>query len=95
MHHPISLNANARADIAWWCDFLPTWNGKSIIPEPDWVASADLKLSTDASSTIGFGVVYGTHWVCGEWLPEFDSPEFSIQWKRAVPHVPGLLHMGT
>ena len=85
LHHHISLNADARADIAWWCDFLPTWNAKSMIPEPAWVTSADLKLSTDASSTIGFGVVYGTHWVYGEWPVEFDSPEFSIQWKELFP----------
>ena len=78
LQHHISLNADAKVDIAWWCDFLPTWNTKSIIPEPDWVTSAVLKLSTDVSLTIGFGVVYGTHWVYGEWPAEFDSPEFSM-----------------
>ena len=49
LSHHISLSADARADIRWWLDFLPTWNGISVIPPPP-VSNVDLHLFTDASS---------------------------------------------
>ena len=30
--HHISLTAAARADIAWWVEFLPSWNGRAFFP---------------------------------------------------------------
>ena len=60
LHHFVSLNAAARADIQWWLDFLPTWNGVELIQAPP-ISSFDIELSTDASS-IGIGAVCGTHW---------------------------------
>ena len=32
--HHISLTAAARADIAWWVEFLPSWNGRAFFPPP-------------------------------------------------------------
>ena len=31
MHHHITLNREAHADILWWWQFLPTWNGVAMI----------------------------------------------------------------
>ena len=31
LHHHINLNASARADIHCWLNFLPSWNGLSLI----------------------------------------------------------------
>ena len=85
LHHHISLNGAARADIAWWLDFLPAWNGKSIIPDCEWTSSSDLALFTDASQTLGFGAVYSSRWFCGTWPEIFEDDAYSIQWKELSP----------
>lgn len=71
LNHHISLNAEARADIKWWIDFLPSWNGIAIIQEPP-VTSYALTLHTDASA-LGFGAVFSTHWFSLPW-PASLSP---------------------
>ena len=67
MHHHITLNSEARADILWWCQFLPTWNDVAMIQE-DIETSHALQLFTDASS-LGFGAVYGDWWMSVGWPP--------------------------
>ena len=66
MHHHISLNREARADIQWWMDFLPHWTARSVIPPSREIMSTDLLLYTDASD-IGFGALFGTKWIQGAW----------------------------
>ena len=56
LNHHISLSPEARADIHWWIDFLPSWNGVEFIQQ-DLVTSHSLRLFTDAS-LLGFGAVY-------------------------------------
>ena len=31
-HHHVTMNC----DISWWLCFLPSWNGRAIIPDPNW-----------------------------------------------------------
>ena len=31
IHHFVTLGAEGREDVRWWRDFLPSWNGVSII----------------------------------------------------------------
>ena len=31
-HHHVTMNREAHRDITWWLQFLPTWNGRAIIP---------------------------------------------------------------
>ena len=38
-HHHVTMNRESRLDITWWLQFLPTWNGRDIIPEPHWIKS--------------------------------------------------------
>ena len=59
LNHHISLSSEARADIHWWIDFLPSWNGVELIQQ-DLVTSHSLRLFTDAS-LLGFGAVYRSH----------------------------------
>ena len=56
LNHHISLSSEARADIHWWIDFFPSWNGVEFIQQ-DLVTSHSLRLFTDAS-LLGFGAVY-------------------------------------
>ena len=82
LHHHVTLDASARADIFWWLNFLPSWNGKLMIPEGKWTTSIDIRLFTDASRTLGFGAVYGTHWFSGTWPAWVQDDDYSIQWKE-------------
>ena len=60
LHHHITLNKEAMADIKWWADFVPSWHGVEIIQAPP-ISSVDISLATDASA-LGIGAVFGDHW---------------------------------
>ena len=79
LHHHISINKNARADIHWWVDNLPHFNRKSIIPESLVLTSQDIKLFTDASN-IGFGAIHKREWIQAQWPQNFHH--FSIDVKE-------------
>ena len=83
LHYHITLNQSAQEDIAWWLTFLPTWNGKPIIPDAHWTSSNSLVLFIDAASTLGVGGVFGDRWFSGAW-PTYiqENPLYSIQWKE-------------
>lgn len=80
LHHRISLTACARADIQWWLDFLPGWNGVSLMLQPNWDPATDFNLFTDASGTIGYGAYFQGAWIAGTW--EDLHLRHSIQWKE-------------
>ena len=53
LHHHLRLNKNAKLDLAWWIEFLPTWHGTAMILESEWIASTSMFLFTDASGDHG------------------------------------------
>ena len=55
LHHHIRITTNARLDMQWWLDILPSWSGKTIILESHWTPSTRMQLFTDASGSIGWG----------------------------------------
>lgn len=57
-----------QLDIAWWCEFLPTFTGHSLLYEYEWVQAERIELFTDACDT-GHGCVYRDQWFAGEWSP--------------------------
>ena len=71
LNHHLSLNSEARADITWWCDFLPSWNGVEYI-QPSPITSHTLRLFSDASNR-GFGAVYHSHWFSEPWPSSFHQ----------------------
>ena len=62
-HHHIRISQEARLDIIWWLDFLPTWPGSSLILDTHWTSSPSMNLYTDASGSEGWGAFW-----CGRWL---------------------------
>ena len=80
LHHHIRINAEARADIAWWQSFLPSWNGTAKFVSPDVTTAADFDLFTDASGTLGCGGYFRGEWFHYDWLPH--QRQQSIQWKE-------------
>ena len=92
LHHHINLNNEARADIKWWLDFLPTWNRKSIIPESFSVTAHDIKLFTDASSH-GFGAIYNNAWIQAAWPVPYTH--HSIDYKELFAIVAAAITWGS
>lgn len=71
--HHISLNTEARADIAAWLHFLSSFNGISMFHQNTWLHSDHLKFFSDASGTLGFAAVFGSHWFAHAWPPVFQD----------------------
>ena len=69
LHHRIHLNTDARADVAWWDRFLPSWNGVAMCIAPDWRVADSINLYTDASGSLGFGAYFNGAWIRGHWQP--------------------------
>jgi len=69
LNHHISLTTEARADILWWHSFLPNWNGVEFFQDIP-ISAETLLLFTDASN-LGFGAIYGNHWLAYPWPNEF------------------------
>ena len=76
LNHHLSLNAEARADIQWWLDFLPTWNGVAIIQAP-LQTSHTICLFTDASFS-GFGAVFQSRWFSHPWPQSYLSHDINF-----------------
>ena len=74
----MTLNHEARADLAAWQEFVVSFNGKSMFLEQQFLSSTTIKLYTDASSDIGFAVVFGKKWVAGRWHRPFTSADITL-----------------
>ena len=90
LNHHIYLNAEARADIKWWIDFLPSWNGSAIIQSPP-QTSYSLTLFTDASF-LGFGATFQSEWFSVPWPPEFL--DFDINFRELFAIVAAVMTWG-
>ena len=67
-HFRITLNAEARADLKAWYEFITNFNGKSCFLYREWVSSETLKLYSDAAGVHGgFAAVLGSKWFVGDW----------------------------
>ena len=82
LHHHIRITADARADVAWWARFLPSWNGVAMFLDPSWTDADTLNLFTDASGTRGFGAYFDGSWFRGSWLAHQELSQRSIQWQE-------------
>ena len=71
LNHHIYLNSEARADIVWWIDFLPSWNGIEYIQQP-LVTSISLSWYADASM-LGCDAVYDNQWFLTCWPTHFKD----------------------
>ena len=69
LHHHVTLNREAKADLNWWIAFLPTWPGTSLLLQNHWSLSPDMELATNASD-----FAYGTFW----------AGQFSLPWPPAL-----------
>eukprot|EP00117_Sycon_ciliatum_P020140 scpid38648/ scgid18029/ len=86
--HPdesVQLSEDAQADIQWWRDMLPSWNGRALIRDYRWSQSPDLELFTDASGH-GHGGYFKGEWFTGTWAEaQTKPPRTSIIWREMFP----------
>ena len=68
LHHHITLNKEAKADLHWWLDFLPSWPGTSLLLQSHWSLAPDMQLTTDASD-LGYGGYWAGRWFSQPWPP--------------------------
>ena len=95
LHHRIRLGRQARADLAWWTEFLPTWNGTARFVDPSCTPAPDLSLYTDASGTLGCGAFFLGHWFHYSWQPhQLLSKTVSIQWQELFAILAAALTWG-
>ena len=78
LSYHISINSEARKDIQWWLEFLPTWNGVALFQE-EIVSTDDLELYTDASG-LGLGGYFDGQW-------------FSIPFQNTLGHSIAFLEL--
>ena len=79
LHHHITLNREAHADLTWWSHYLPTWSGTSLVLETDWSPAPDMQLFTDASN-VGYGAFWAGEWFNAHWTP--SQAHHTIAWKE-------------
>jgi hypothetical protein len=73
-HHP-TLNSKARADLAWWREFLVSFNGSAAMVDLSCISRDCKVIYTDASDS-GFGALCGRAWIAETFSP--DRAEGSI-----------------
>ena len=64
-HVPICLNVGFHSDLAWWQEFITSWNGISFLPPAQ--SCPTLEMASDASGS----------WGCGAW---YENSWFQIPW---------------
>ena len=69
------LTSEVKSDLEMWQEFLESYNGASFFIEENWVEASKLHLFTDASSTLGFGLILGSSWVYDSWPEELPDNE--------------------
>ena len=84
-HHHIRLTKETKHDIVVWLKFLDSFNGRSFFLNDRWEISSSLELFTDAAGSKGYGAIFGTHWICGDFPPEWQS--FNITFLELFPIV--------
>ena len=79
LHHFVTLNCDARADIYAWQIFLLSFNGNSMFLEQKFLSLQTNNLYTDTSNDIGFAAVFFiTTWVAGSWHNPFTSADITL-----------------
>ena len=86
LHHKVYLNEAVREDLKLWLVFLQDWNGKQFFLDKNISNCFDMEFHTDASSTIGYGGCFGTHWFCDRWGTEV-SENVSMSARELCPIV--------
>ena len=84
-NHRVTLKKDARRDLAAWQLFIEHFNGSSLLLKDKWLTTPSLDLYTDAAGSVGFGAIFGNHWLMGKWPDHLK--DFPITFKEIFPIV--------
>ena len=76
-HYHIRYNANVRADLTIWANFLEHFNGRSMFISNNWDGPTVLWVYTDSSHS-GFGAVFNNLWLNGSWPIHWKNFHISL-----------------
>ena len=94
-YYHVSLSSPIHQDLLMWQSFLTANVGSTLIPNQRFWSSADLHLATDASATLGFGLVFGNHWAAAPWPQDFLATNPSIEFLELFPIVLAVVQFAT
>lgn len=77
-NHFVRITMTAKKDLKMWKTFLHDFNGTAMMLPNDWLTSEVLHLYTDSAQSIGFGIVFGTHWAHGTWPEHWTSMNITL-----------------
>ena len=83
--HHIKMTKEVKDDFLLWLDFLQSYNGKTFFRLDAVHTDEALRLFTDSSGSIGYGAVFGNHWLHGIWPSEWEG--FDITFLELYPIV--------
>jgi len=86
----ITINRQAQLELTMWYRHLSEWNGTFFFLDPKITTSHDLAFSTDASTTIGCGAIFGNEWFAHKWseqMLQLPSSETSTALFEIIPIV--------
>ena len=66
-YHHAKISKSVKEDLLVWRNFLKNFNRKSFFLDYKFLSQHVLRFFTDASSTIGYGGYFGSHWFSGCW----------------------------
>ena len=66
-YYKVKMTKSVKADLQVWKSLLLYYNSKNIMLDFKWISNQQLKLYTDAASTLGFGGYFGQYWFHGLW----------------------------
>ena len=79
------MTKEVKYDFLLWLDFLQSYNGKTFFRLDAVHTDEALRLLTDLSGSIGYGAVFGNHWLHGIWPSEWEG--FDITFLELYPIV--------
>jgi hypothetical protein len=71
-----------------WYRHLSDWNGIFFFLDPKTTSSIDLQFSTDASSTVGCGAVFGNEWFSHQWSADMINLPDSMKSTALLEIIP-------
>jgi len=77
-YYKVRVNSQVKQDLTVWRHFLDHYNGTTLLLDYMWFSNQDLHLFTDASTSIGFGGVFGHKWFYGFWSDSYRGSNIAI-----------------
>ncbi len=77
-YYKVRLSRAIKYDLEIWHLFLKHFNGVTLFRSPLTAHPGTLNLVTDASK-IGYGGVFGSHWIQGRWPEDWQSMNIAVQ----------------